>query len=250
VQEEESYWWGEDEDAPVEMPPESASPVAAAREAQTAARENLVKAADDPNANPDDVAEAANALKITGVVYETTSAIDEAYREGLPAAGEDTTEPAGDVEIEMPPDPLNPAAAARVAADAAHDQHMNMYRFTEGLREAHFEVTETQTAAHEALAKAAVDPNADPAAIVDAIDAAAATDAAYEASLSAWSTGIDGLEAAHKAVEITRVVADGTSAIDEAYREGLRAAEEEAANNNAFEGISTEAEASAEVDWF
>jgi hypothetical protein len=39
----------------------------------------------------------------------------------------------GDFEIEMPPDPLNPVAAARVAADAAHDQSATMHNIADDL---------------------------------------------------------------------------------------------------------------------
>jgi hypothetical protein len=89
---------------------------------------------------------------------------------------------AGDDEIEMPPDPLNPAAAAR----------------------------EARSDAWEALAKAGADPTTDPAALADAADAVvlarAATDAARAIDhgvRAAADTAADTAEATDAAYDAT-----------------------------------------------
>jgi hypothetical protein len=117
--------------------------------------------------------------------------------------------------IEMPPDPVDATAAARLAAEAAHEQVANMGAYREASADAWRNSVDAADATREAAEKAAAENATDAADLRDASDladaAADANEAMLRASMEVQQEAVDAAALADAAVE-------ATSAIDEGWR--------------------------------
>jgi len=136
---------------------------------------------------------------------------EEGYIEMFPNyVGQADAYAAGDFEIEMPPDPLNAAAAARVAADAAHDQSATMHNIADDLQDAYWNAVRAGWAAHDAKA------DADNAA--DTFRLASATTDALDVT---WDASKAVADDAADAATLADAAAEAASAIEDAYGEAI-----------------------------